>query len=79
MKSRPSLALMEPTKPIPAPPARGRLLFVPDVVELLGRRKSAWWIRHRFAPELRMKVGRDVAWYEADAHTWLDSLRGSVR
>jgi len=69
------LELLAPPAVAP-PPARGRLLFVSDIEELLGRRKSAWWIRHRFAPSVKIKVGRDCAWYESDAYSWLDAQRG---
>lgn len=57
-----------------APPLaeRGRMLFVPDVVALLHGKKSAWWVRNRFAPEHRKKLGRDPYWWESDAQKWLD-------
>lgn len=54
------------------------MLFVPDIVTLLGRkpdgtpRKSAWWVRNSFAPDLRHKLGRDAFWWEADVTAWLD-------
>lgn len=51
---------------------RGRMLFVGDVVDLLKGRKSAWWVRNRFAPEHKHKLGRDPYWWEADALAWLD-------
>jgi hypothetical protein len=68
-----SLALL--TAPV-APHARGRLLFVEDVVRDIFRgRKTAWWVRHNVAPNEKFHIGRDCAWYEADVHAWLDSLR----
>lgn len=73
---------MKPSQAIRiAPPAtkatplaeRGRMLFVRDVVELLKNRKSVWWVRNRFAPELRHKLGRDTYWWENEITGWLDS------
>lgn len=55
---------------------RGRMLFVGDVVELLKGRKSAWWVRNRFAPEQKHKLGRDPYWWESDALAWLDAQTG---
>jgi hypothetical protein len=54
---------------------RGRILYVRDVVELLGNAKSEWWVRNNFAPESRFKVGRLPAWWESDAYAWLDAQR----
>lgn len=51
---------------------RGRMLFVPDVVALLHGKKSAWWVRNRFAPEKKHKLGRDPFWWECDALEALD-------
>lgn len=59
---------------LPTPLAeRGRMLFVPDIVRLLDGKKSAWWVRNRFAPEYKRKLGRDPYWWEADVQKWLDS------
>lgn len=55
---------------------RGRMLFVPDVVAPLKGKKSAWWVRNRFAPEFKHKLGRDSYWWEAEAVMWLDRKRG---
>jgi len=52
---------------------RGRMLFVPDVIELLKGKKSAWWVRNCFAPDHKHKLGRDPYWWESDALRWLDS------
>lgn len=52
---------------------RGRMLFVPDVVALLKNRKSTWWVRNKFAPEFKHKLGRDPYWWETEAQAWLDS------
>ncbi len=52
---------------------RGRMLFVPDVVALLNGKKSAWWVRNKFAPEKKHKLGRDPYWWECDALAALDS------
>lgn len=51
---------------------RGRMLFVPDVVELLKGKKSTWWVRNRFAPEKKHKLGRDAYWWETDVMAFLD-------
>jgi hypothetical protein len=51
---------------------RGRMLFVPDVVDLLRGKKSAWWVRNKFAPEKKHKLGRDPYWWECDALAALD-------
>lgn len=59
-----------PSKPLAE---RGRMLFVADVVELLKHRKSAWWVRNKFAPEHKHKLGRDPYWWESDVTAWLDS------
>ncbi len=56
---------------------RGRLLFVEDVTSLLRGRKTAWWIRHRFAPASKLKVGRNCAWFERDALEWIAGQRTS--
>lgn len=55
---------------------RGRMLFVADVVALLKGKKSAWWVRNRFAPEHKKKLGRDPYWWESDAQRWLDQQTG---
>jgi hypothetical protein len=52
-----------------------RILYVPDVLELLRHEKSAWWVRKCFAPELRFKVGRSPAWWESEAVAWLAAGR----
>jgi hypothetical protein len=62
----------------PAPAPRGRLLFVEDVrTEIFRGRKSAWWVRHNLAPDKKLKIGRDCAWYEHDVYAWLESQRGA--
>ena len=75
-QKRQRLELVTAPAPVLAPVNRGRLLYVPDVAQLLGGRKSEWWIRHRFAPAVKIKIGRDCAWYESDAYSWLDAQRG---
>lgn len=52
---------------------RGRMLFVPDVIELLQGKKGVWWVRNRFAPEYKHKLGRDPYWWEREALAWLDA------
>jgi hypothetical protein len=54
------------------------MLFVRDVVELLGGKKSAWWVRNRFAPEQKHRLGRDPYWWEKDALRWLDEQTGAA-
>lgn len=62
---------------MPAPPGpRGRLLYVDDVQRDIFRgKKSAWWVRHKVAPDRKLKIGRDCAWYEQDLYAWLETLR----
>jgi predicted DNA-binding transcriptional regulator AlpA len=60
----------------PPPPNRGRLLYVEDIAaEVFRGRKSAWWVRHNVAPDRKIKIGRDCAWYEADVYAWLERQR----
>ena len=54
---------------------KGRLMYVRDILDLLRNEKSAWWVRNCFAPEHRFKVGRSPAWWESDAHAWLENRR----
>lgn len=87
------LALVERSDASPAtlapPGSRGRLLNTEDIQELYGRfpeghpragqfRKSRWWVTHNFCPEFKIKQGRDLFWYESDAHAWLEGLRQSA-
>jgi len=57
---------------------RGRMLFIDDVVALLGKnadgtpRKPRHWVVRFFAPEFKHKLGRDPYWWEADVTVWLD-------
>jgi predicted DNA-binding transcriptional regulator AlpA len=65
--------------PFAPPPNRGRLLYVEDVrTEIFRGRKTAWWVRHNVAPDKKIKIGRDCAWYEADVYAWLEGLRASA-
>lgn len=52
-----------------------RYLFVDDIYQLLRGAKSKWWIRTQFAPHLRLKIGRTLAWLESDVHAWIETLR----
>lgn len=54
---------------------RGRMLYVRDILELIRHEKSAWWVRKKFAPDLRHKVGRSPYWWETDALAWLQNQR----
>lgn len=63
---RGSLGLMKPGT------EKGRVLYVRDILGLIRDEKSAWWVRNYFAPEYRFKVGRSPAWWESDAHAWLE-------
>jgi len=72
---RQGLELLAPPATV-APPTRGRLLFVEDVVrDIFHGRKTAWWVRHNVAPGQKFHVGKDCAWFEADVYAWIDSLR----
>lgn len=51
------------------------LLYVDDVVRLLGGRKGAWWVRKHFAPKLKLKIGRTVAWPREEALQWIREQR----
>lgn len=64
------LALVQDA-PRPSLEARGRMLFVRDVLELFPT-KSRWWVNHRFLPSKKKKVGRDSFWYEADVVAAID-------
>jgi hypothetical protein len=35
-------------------------------------RFSAWWVRHRFAPDAKRKIGGQCVWYEGEAQRWID-------
>lgn len=48
------------------------MLFVPDVLEMLNGKKGIWWVRNRFAPDKKHKLGRDPYWWESDVRDWLD-------
>lgn len=63
-------ALPQKAKPLAE---RGRMLFIPDVIDLLKGKKGPWWVRNRFAPEFKHKLGRDPYWWESDCLAWLDS------
>jgi len=52
---------------------KGRVMYVPDILELIRHGKSSWWVRNKFAPNHRFKVGRSPAWWERDAVTWLET------
>lgn len=69
--------LLQLVERVIAPPApigdRGALLYVDDVVQLLGGKKSAWWVRHHFAPEYKRKIGSTCAWWKRDALFWIDA------
>ncbi len=75
MKKRSQFQLVA-DEALPPQAPRGRLLYVEDVVtEIFRGRKSAWWVRHNVAPDDKIKIGRDCAWYEEDVYRWLDSRR----
>ena len=76
MKSDPSVLNISPCES--GRKGSAPLLFVSDISELLGGRKSEWWIRHCFAPEHKIKLGRECAWLERDALAWLESRRGQL-
>lgn len=55
---------------------RGRLLSTEDVrTEIYRGNKSTWWITHHFAPDDKIRQGRNCFWWEADAYAWLDHQR----
>lgn len=61
---------------------RGRIFWVEDVQKLYGfredgrPRRSRDYILQHFAPEFRVKEGKSVYWWEADALAWWDQQRG---
>jgi hypothetical protein len=55
-----------------------RMLFAEDVSrELLQGRRSATWVRRRFAPEFKRRLGRSPYWFESDALAWMVSRRNA--
>ena len=70
---RPGFRLVAPDD-VPTPPAeRGRLMYTEDVrVEIFRGKKSHWWVTHNVAPEKKIRLGRDTAWWERDVYEWLD-------
>ena len=76
---RPAGRLADIDTPAQPPPNRGRLLYVDDVrTEIFRGKKTAWWVRHNVAPDKKIRIGRDCAWYESDVYAWLESLRSRV-
>lgn len=82
MSNSPRLLKPDPVrKPVPLA-ERGRMLFVSDVQKLFGKddagnwRKSEWWIRNKFAPDKKKKLGRDPFWWEIDVQDELDKEEG---
>ena len=74
MKRAAALTLM-PAVSVPAVPgARGKLLTVAAVMELLPE-KSRWWITQRFCLEKKLKLGRTCYWHELDAWEWIDAQK----
>jgi hypothetical protein len=77
-RQREALSLLSTQRVEPPPASRGRLLHVDDIQELLGKRRDGTyrytprWIREHVARERQIKIGRDVAVYEADFHAWLE-------
>jgi hypothetical protein len=78
MKNQRAIRIATPKAEATPLAERGRMLFVRDVVELLGGKKSAWWVRNRFAPEQKHRLGRDPYWWEKDALRWLDEQTGAA-
>jgi hypothetical protein len=66
----------QPLSLVSSDPREDRILYVRDVRLLLRNAKSEWWVRNRFAPEARFKVGRSPAWWEKDARAWLRRRSG---
>lgn len=61
-----------------APKLYGPLMGVDDVItEIYGGNKSAWWIRHHFAPEAKLKHGRTCLWERDAAWAWALAQRES--
>lgn len=59
---------------------RGRIMYVRDVQNLIGKDadtgefiKSTWWILNSFAPAKKRKMGRTPYWWEKDVVEALDS------
>jgi hypothetical protein len=71
---------LEPKRPAVPLDQRGRIMYVRDIQNLIGRdeetnlfRKSTWWILNRFAPDKKKKMGRTPYWWEKDVIEALDS------
>jgi hypothetical protein len=48
-------------------------MYTEDVrVEIFRGKKSHWWVTHHVAPEKKIRLGRDTAWWERDVYEWLD-------
>jgi hypothetical protein len=64
-----------------APPNKGRMLFVEDVLALYGTlpdgspRRSRDWVMRTFAPAYKHKDGKMVFWWEHEALAWLDGQK----
>lgn len=83
---RPARVYLTPAPPPAVVPIaeRGRILYVEDVQERLGRfpegharagqyRFSRWWVLHNVATDRKLTLGREVGWWECDITAWLDS------
>jgi hypothetical protein len=53
------------------------LIAVDEVVDMLGGRKSAWWVRNHFAPIAKLKIGRSLFWERAEAERWIREQRAT--
>jgi len=68
----------------PAPPEKGRLLSIDDVLALFPRRpdgqpsRSRHYVTHHFCPEGKMKLGRSCYWWERDVYAWIDAQRPNL-
>lgn len=51
------------------------LVYIDDVIAMLGGRKSRWWVRNHFAPKARLRIGRTPAWPRSEALSWIEAQR----
>ena len=66
-------------RPAVLPPGGGRVVRLPEVLEITGLSRSTIWRRERdgsFPPPFRLggERTRAVGWREQDIYDWIDSL-----
>lgn len=71
------LSMVKDAAPRPTLAARGRLLSIEQLQQILppknGKPRTRWWFNHSFLRDKRVRMGRDSAWWESDVLEYLDS------